>query len=144
VWQGYPLKGIPPWDSQEQKRKDGKEWLRPNRIDERCTRHHGWGILSFLHSHLIHPSSSIVLLSLGRDSASIAIGWWCWSSCRCQSRTCTWVGVRVSEVTLLSIIVTLLIHSNNWRLSLMIHTFQNLEDFEFNSRFRNSSTLRVY
>jgi hypothetical protein len=24
----------------------------------------------------------------------------------------------------------------------MIHTFQNLEDFEFNSRFRNSSTLR--
>jgi hypothetical protein len=28
------------------------------------------------------------------------------------------------------------------RLSLMVHTFQNLEDFEFNSRFRNSSTLR--
>jgi hypothetical protein len=28
-------------------------------------------------------------------------------------------------------------------LSLMVHTFQNLEDFEFNSRFGNSSTLRV-
>jgi hypothetical protein len=31
----------------------------------------------------------------------------------------------------------------NRRLSLMVHTFQNLEDFEFNSRFRNSSTLMV-
>jgi hypothetical protein len=25
----------------------------------------------------------------------------------------------------------------------MVHTFQDLEDFEFNVRFRNSSTLRI-
>jgi hypothetical protein len=66
------LTGISPQDSKEQKRNDSKEQLRRNRIDERCTMHHGWGILSFLRSHLIHHSSSIVLLSLGHDRASIA------------------------------------------------------------------------
>jgi hypothetical protein len=40
------------------------------------------------------------------------------------------------------LILLQLILKNRW-LSLMVHTFQNLEDFEVNSRFRNSSTLRV-
>jgi hypothetical protein len=31
----------------------------------------------------------------------------------------------------------------NRRLSLIVHTAQNLEYFEFNSRFRNLTTLRV-
>jgi hypothetical protein len=38
-----------PRDSKEQKRKECKEWLRRNRIDERSTRLHGWGVMSFLH-----------------------------------------------------------------------------------------------
>jgi hypothetical protein len=74
----------------------------------RCTGHHIWDVLSFLHRHLIHPSLSVVLLSLGRGWASIAGWWWCWSSFRCQRRTWTWVGAWISEMTLLSTIVAFL------------------------------------
>jgi hypothetical protein len=35
------LTGISSRDSNEQKRKECNEWLRWNRIDERCTRNHG-------------------------------------------------------------------------------------------------------
>jgi hypothetical protein len=71
-----PLTEISPRDSMEQKGKDSKERLRQNRIDERYTMHHGRGVLSFLHNHLVHSSSSIVLLSLGQSRASIVV-WWC-------------------------------------------------------------------
>jgi hypothetical protein len=69
-----PLTGISPRDSKEQKWWDSKEWLRWHRIDERCTGYHGWGVMSFLHSHLIHSPSSIVLLSLGRGRAPLRFG----------------------------------------------------------------------
>jgi hypothetical protein len=108
VWQDYPLNRNVPRDSQEQKRKESKERLRWNRIDERCTRHHGCDVMSFLHRHLIYPSSSIVLLSLGRVRASIIGWWWGQSSFRCQRRSWSWVGARISEVTLLSTIVAFL------------------------------------
>jgi SET domain-containing protein len=68
-----PLTGISLRDSKEQKTKECKEWLVQNGIDERCNMHHGWGILSFLHSYLFPHSSSIILLSLGRGRASIVV-----------------------------------------------------------------------
>jgi hypothetical protein len=87
-----PLTGILPRDSKEQKRKDSKEGLRRNRIDERCTMHHGCGIMSFLHIDLIHPSSNIVLLHLGRGRASIVV-WW-------RSHSLSWGGWSTSIGTL--------------------------------------------
>jgi hypothetical protein len=67
-----PLIGISPRDSKEHKRKECKERLGQNGIDDRCTRHNGSGVLSFLHIYLVHSSLSIVLLSLGWSRASIA------------------------------------------------------------------------
>jgi hypothetical protein len=54
--------------------------------------HHCLCAMSFLHSHLMHSSLSIVLLGLGPSRASIA-GWWC---CRSMS----WGGWSTSIGTL--------------------------------------------
>jgi hypothetical protein len=103
-----PLTGISPQDSKEQKIKDSREWLRCYRFDGRCTGHHGCGILSFLHSHLIHPPLNVDLLSLGWSRASITRWQWCWRSFWCQRRMWTWVGAWISEMTLLSTILAFL------------------------------------
>jgi hypothetical protein len=128
-----PLTGISPWDSEEQKRKDSKEWLGQNRIDERCIRHHGWGVLSFFCSHLIHYSSSVILLSLGQGRASIAVGRWCrhsWS----WGRWLTSTGAMISIMTFLSIVeasgvcfIRCCIRSGWGSLSARIPNIQSLE-----------------
>jgi hypothetical protein len=56
----------------EKQRSQGS--VERNRIDERCIRHHYWGVLSFLHCHLVHSSLSIVPLCLGRGRASLRFG----------------------------------------------------------------------
>jgi hypothetical protein len=42
----------------------------------------------------------------------LRVGWWCWSSWRCQRRMSAWVGARITKVTLLSIIVALSVSSD--------------------------------
>jgi hypothetical protein len=99
-----PLTEILPQDSKEKRRKESMKRLRQNRIDARCTRLHGWGVLSFLYSHLIHPSLSIILLSLGQGRDPIAV-WQC-------SHSLSWggwstsIGTLEGKVTWLSIIET--------------------------------------
>jgi hypothetical protein len=76
--------------------------VRHDRVDERCTSHHGWGVLSFLHSHLVHPSLSIVLSGLGRGRVSIAV-WWC--SCSLSwGGWLTSIGTTISIMTILFIV----------------------------------------
>jgi hypothetical protein len=99
-----PLTGISPRDSKEQKRKDSKEQSGENRIDERYTMHHGWGVLSFLHNHLIHSSLSIVLLRLGWGRASIVV-WRC-SRSLSWGRRLTSIGTLEDKVTWLSTVET--------------------------------------
>jgi hypothetical protein len=99
-----PLIGISPRDSKEQKRKECKERLGRNGIDERCTRHHGWGVLSFLDSPLVHSSLSIVLLSLSWSRASI-VGWWCSCSLSWGGRPML-IGTLEGKVTWLSTVET--------------------------------------
>jgi hypothetical protein len=99
-----PLIGISPRYSKEQKRKECKGRLGRNGIDERCTRDHGWGVLNFLHNHLIHPSLSILLLSLGQGRASI-VDWRCSSSLSWGGRS-TSIGTLEGKVTWLSTIET--------------------------------------
>jgi hypothetical protein len=56
-----PLIGISPKILKSGKEKIANELFGRNQIDERCIRHHGWGVLRFLHTHLVYTSSSIVL-----------------------------------------------------------------------------------
>jgi hypothetical protein len=105
-------------------------------VDEECSIH--WGILSFFNNHLVDSSSSKVLPSSHENRVDTSIGkmtnlsiiesWhghfdWCRTSfvigcCLCwrwKRRIWTWIGARISKVSLFFIIVAFLVR---WGLSL--------------------------
>jgi hypothetical protein len=65
----------------------------------------------------------------------LRVGWWCWSSWRCQRRMSTWVGARITEVTLLSTIVALSVSSD------LVHIRRGLRSIGVRCRSRTLTSI---